>query len=154
MKSALMWVLGGFAVVYWSVLIVLVSLVLGILCLVFWPFVEERLQTSSPPRGLAPRARPKWESETDVCGCCGRAAVVGQLWCFDCAFHIRAHRDIHERTWYAQHGTICPFTEIAEDDCVVEGLGTIHPQGHHVTPLEQLTKGERELWDEARRGIA
>lgn len=29
-----------------------------------------------------------------------------------------------------------------------------HPLGHAVYPLEQLTKSERELWDEVRRGVA
>lgn len=38
-------------------------------------------------------------------------------------------------------------------DAVQEGLGCIHPQGHHVTPLEGLTRSERALWDEVRRNV-
>ena len=52
-----------------------------------------------------------------------------------------------------------PITKLLDDDgddqdVVQEGLGTIHPLGDHVTPLEGLTQGERRLWDEVRRGIA
>lgn len=42
--------------------------------------------------------------------------------------------------------------EDEQADAVQEGFG-IHPRGHHVTPLEQLTASERRLWDEARKGI-
>ena len=52
----------------------------------------------------------------DYCGCCGRGFTQGtDLWCMDC---LQAHVDTNAHspenaTWFAQHGTSCPF---ADDD--------------------------------------
>lgn len=51
----------------------------------------------------------------DGCGCCGRAALTGQLWCFDCAFHIAPGGPPHLRTWSAQYGEECPFAAFDGD---------------------------------------
>lgn len=112
-------------------------------------------------------ARPAYLSETDFCGCCGRHAVVGQLWCFDCAFHIREHRDIPERTWYAQYGTVCPFVDFDqrdhgdETDVVPEGGVVLPPGGRYVRdehdkliPLGRLHYRDQEVFSAARKRLA
>jgi len=54
----------------------------------------------------------------DFCGCCGRPAVGD--WCLECRAHLLSAlgRAPWDRTYYAQHGTDCPFTEkpIGEGD--------------------------------------
>ena len=49
------------------------------------------------------------------CGCCGRPYDYGHdEWCDDC---LRGHIDTlaarpEDRTWFAQHGTDCPFQPV------------------------------------------
>lgn len=157
MRTVAEWILVAFTELYWWVLLALAWLVLLAVALCFWPFVKQGLQTAAKaPEPVRPLgvAIPGG----DWCGCCGRRAPDGARWCFECLDHVDADADTPAAaTWAAQYGTVCPFTDAAADgDLVAEGLGATrhHPWGDHVTPLEGLTKGERLLWDEARRGIA
>ena len=45
----------------------------------------------------------------DYCGCCGNEIPYGE-WCLRCTQHLlpKGIPD-WERTWFAQHGTDCPF---------------------------------------------
>jgi len=45
---------------------------------------------------------------TTYCGCCGRKTGAAD-WCPDCLPHIATFGPAWERTWFAQHGTRCPF---------------------------------------------
>lgn len=51
---------------------------------------------------------------SDYCGCCGREITADDLpgmplWCDDCRPHLAASPHLWDRTWFAQHGTECPF---------------------------------------------
>lgn len=138
---------------------------------------RDRLQTSAPRTNKEPAHPPaacgcayragQWIAcqqhrvvllppEGNWCGCCGRPCAEPWLWCDDCLFHVElaGEKPLHERTWYAQHGELCPFIE-DDDDAAADvdiapegGAPAIHPLGHDVYSLDQLTKGERDLWDE------
>lgn len=46
------------------------------------------------------------------CGCCGRQIGERELWCRDCTAHVKhTSEPIWERTYFAQYGKDCPFTE-------------------------------------------
>lgn len=46
----------------------------------------------------------------DYCGCCGRLSP-DYLFCEACHQHVAREGHLWERTWFAQHGTDCPFQE-------------------------------------------
>jgi len=47
----------------------------------------------------------------DYCGCCGNETDADRLWCDRCEGHVSdAFVSIWDRTYFAQHGTDCPFT--------------------------------------------
>ena len=119
-----------------------------------------------PRRRLAsPAPRTGWLREVDPCWCCGRPAVIGQLWCFDCAFHIDAAKlDIGDRTYYAQYGMICPFTDLDEPnleetdpnggDIAMEGLGVptrLHVRDGDLVSLGELHPRDQLVFGHARR---
>ena len=48
------------------------------------------------------------------CGCCGRLLLSPRrdaLWCADCEKHVSRAFHMCDRTWFAQTGTQCPFSE-------------------------------------------
>ena len=59
------------------------------------------------------------ETNTNYCGCCGRQILIvedEEDWCGYCRKHVRAqllygHIAPWERTYLAQFGQECPFTE-------------------------------------------
>lgn len=63
--------------------------------------------------GVARAALVDLTASDSYCGCCGREIEQGtDEWCIDC---LRQHVDTNaarseDRTWFAQHGTDCPFT--------------------------------------------
>lgn len=53
-------------------------------------------------------ARPE-----NYCGCCGRINNGADThFCRDCLAHtLPANQSAEYRTWFAQHGTACPFED-------------------------------------------
>lgn len=174
MKTVLESILLAFIAAYWWMLLALAWLVVLVVGLFFWPFLRDGLQTrattSYHPRGDRVIPRRGVVRGTNWCGCCGRRAPDGAMWCFECVDHVDAEADTPaEATWSAQWATPCPYTDLPDEpDPVPEGLGwqvplgdlvhdrrrDVHPLRHPVVPLEQLTKSERALWEEVRRGVA
>lgn len=84
------------------------------------------------PTGVAPSLELPTEQEgslasddatEDGCGCCGRKALDGSIWCDDCRTHVIQPKGIehiapHDRTFFAQHGKPCPFEEKPKTDIV------------------------------------
>lgn len=100
-----------------------------------------------------PTESPLLPPDGNWCGCCGRPCAEPWLWCNDCLFHITLEPEaLHERTWFAQHGTICPFTDLDEGDVAPEGVA--RPlQPSHVSEGAEWSAAERDLFDECQRGI-
>jgi hypothetical protein len=49
--------------------------------------------------------------DASFCGCCGNAAEGDDLiiWCVRCQGHVTDRGQPWDRTWFAQHGTDCPY---------------------------------------------
>ena len=115
-----------------------------------------RVQTAAKPStllqsmrscGVAP-AVPVLPPDGNWCGCCGRPCPAPGLWCDDCLFHIRlGPTSLHDQTWYAQHGTICPFTDLDDDSAVDD----VAPRPSRVSSSETWSAAERDLFDEIRQ---
>ena len=43
------------------------------------------------------------------CGCCGREALNGSLWCVACIEHVGSLGAPWDRTYFALHGHDCPY---------------------------------------------
>ena len=103
------------------------------------------------------------------CGCCGRPGAGGDDWCVPCREHLLAprFRAPWDRTWYAQHGTACPFEDdlppsvaAALDVCLgltdfgETALDRIHARAAVQTIRESLATAEAEAekaWAQADR---
>lgn len=48
------------------------------------------------------------------CGCCGRENPEETIFCTDCEKHLDpdTSKHAHDRTWFAQSRTDCPFSEV------------------------------------------
>lgn len=142
----------------------------GVLLLMFWPFVRERLGVPRHRRGIAPPARaerrlPLFPAADEWCGCCGRLCEPGALWCVLCLQHVAKDGSIEERTWCATHdGEDCPFSATwgdqrdpgDENDTIrAEGLGIPgspfieRATPGHMVPFDRLPEAEQRLWADA-----
>jgi hypothetical protein len=64
--------------------------------------------------GVDESAEGSGMKEPDYCGCCGREADAGE-WCSDCKEHIDPRKTFWDATYFAQHGTDCPFQNQAKN---------------------------------------
>jgi hypothetical protein len=105
-----------------------VVLVAAVLTLLFWPFLRP-VFVGERRRGIAPRSHRTEQLLAECALAAESAPITGPE---------SDQRDPGDET-----------------DVVTEGLGvsSVHPLHHHVTPIEGLTKGERELWDDVRRRV-
>lgn len=56
-------------------------------------------------------SKPKEYPAQSYCGCCGRE-IAGGFFCADCGPHLRrSNLPPEERTFFAQHGKLCPLLE-------------------------------------------
>ena len=121
------------------------------------PFTEEQFEKQ--------RERILLPPDGNWCGCCGRPAPAGARWCWQCLEHVDAEAArAEDATWYAQHGTVCPFIDLpdgswvrpdATDDLVPEGLGAGIMRRHHspVSDPRVWSEADIKLFQECERGI-
>ena len=50
------------------------------------------------------------ESVQFYCGCCGNEVDADDhIWCAMCRNHVGDRGPLWDRTWFAEHGTPCPY---------------------------------------------
>jgi hypothetical protein len=50
------------------------------------------------------------ESVQFYCGCCGNEVEADDhIWCVPCREHVGGQGSLWDRTWFAKHGTDCPY---------------------------------------------
>jgi len=61
---------------------------------------------------------PEYTYEDAYCGCCGRRSGEGSdptfFWCAKCRKHVLDYGPPWEKTYYAQRGKDCPFSQKAK----------------------------------------
>lgn len=110
---------------------------------------RETLVNPTPTESPSPLLPP----DGNWCGCCGRPAPAPWIWCDDCLFHVElgGEKPLHERTWHAQHGTICPYTDLDDDDAAVDDVA-LRPS--RVSPSNTWSAADRALFDEIYERVA